>query len=79
MIFDELSNAVFSFSLRRIGAEIMWIKTKSLPQHAVGSPDIEISISLNPDAQGVPNYFYKFSSNLLNGLICEARTSAKQG
>ena len=44
MIFRELSNAAFRFSLRRPGAEIMGgggVQTPPPPQQAVGNPEAQ--------------------------------------
>ena len=44
MIFRELSNAAFRFSLRRPGAEIMWgggVQTPPPPQQAVENPEAQ--------------------------------------
>ena len=41
MIFRELSNAAFRFSLRRPGAEIMGGRSNAPPQQAVGNPEAQ--------------------------------------
>ena len=41
MIFRELSNAAFSFSLRRPRAEIMGAFKRPLPQQAVENPEAQ--------------------------------------
>ena len=41
MIFRELSNAAFRFSVRRPGAEIMGGGVQTPPQQAVGNPEAQ--------------------------------------